>query len=141
MTTPGPEGTTPEPAPSLPAGPGVDVAAETSTTDPLANSVRRLYGQVSHWTAPRWQTAVDAPGAGALTRADLVHDLVQRLADLAAEAEGLPRRAVPRTDGDVSLPDQLRVVSADLVAAAPPPRVIAVAAEAVDSVRRQLVAT
>jgi hypothetical protein len=47
-------------------------------------------------------------------RADLVYALVQRLADLAADAEGQPRRGVPRLDSDLSLVDQVRVISADL---------------------------
>ena len=55
-----------------------------------------------------------------MSRADLVHRLVQEIANLAADAEGEPRRAVPRLDNDLALPDQLRVVAADLVAAGPP---------------------
>jgi hypothetical protein len=41
--------------------------------------------------------------------------LVQRLADLGAAAEGLPRRAVPRPEHDLVLPDQLAVMAADLL--------------------------
>lgn len=50
------------------------------------------------------------------SRADLVYGLVQRLADRAADAERRERRAVPRLD-DVVLPDQLRVMRDDLLAA------------------------
>lgn len=89
---------------------------------------------VSHWTPGRWRRTV--PGGG--TRADLVHGLVQRLADWAADAEGQPHRPVPRLDNDLALPDQLRVVASDLAAAAPPPDVRAAAAEAVNEVRRAI---
>jgi hypothetical protein len=66
----------------------------------------------------------------------VVHGLVQQLADWAADQEGQPRRPVPRLDSDLALPDQLRVVTTDLVAAAPPPDVRAAAAAAVDEVRQ-----
>ncbi|MFP5218341.1 MAG: hypothetical protein ACLGIG_01195, partial [Actinomycetes bacterium] len=39
--------------------------------------------------------------------------LAQRLADAAADAEGLPRRPLPRLD-DLVLPDQLAVTADDL---------------------------
>lgn len=67
-----------------------------------------------------------------MSRAERVHDLVQRLADAAAAAEGTPRRAVPRLDNDLALPDQLRVVAADaLTACAARPDVLADLASAV----------
>jgi hypothetical protein len=88
--------------------------------------------QVSHWTPGRWSRA--APGGG--TRADLMHALVQRLADWAADQEGRPRRSVPRLENDLALPDQLRVVASDLAATAAPPDVRAAAAAAVDEVRQ-----
>lgn len=43
-----------------------------------------------------------------------VHALVQRLADADADVSGRPRRAVPRLDNDLALPDQVRVLGADL---------------------------
>ncbi len=49
-----------------------------------------------------------------MTRADVVHGLVQRLADVVAEAESRPVRAVPRLENDLALPDQVRVMVADL---------------------------
>ncbi len=52
-----------------------------------------------------------------MSRAERVHELVQRLADAAADAEGSPRRPVPRLDNDLALTDQLRVVTADVLAA------------------------
>ena len=65
---------------------------------------------------PRWAavaTPATCPGPTWCTA------LVQQLADLAADAEGEPPRAVPRLDNDLALPDQLRVVAADLLAAGP----------------------
>ncbi|MBX6356261.1 MAG: hypothetical protein IRZ05_10475 [Micromonosporaceae bacterium] len=103
--------------------------------------MRRLVNQVSHWTPGRWSRTVPGVGAGAggsATCADLVHGLVQRLADWAADQEGQPRRPVPRLDSDLALPDQLRVVANDLVAAAPPEDVRAAAVAAVNEVRQAL---
>jgi hypothetical protein len=81
---------------------------QTTTADEFAASVRKLVGQVSHWTPSRW---------AASSRAVLMYDLVQRLADHTADAEGEPRRPVPRLANDLALPDQLRVVAADALAA------------------------
>jgi hypothetical protein len=91
--------------------------------------VGRLVDQVAHWTPRRWEITGAAP---------VVFDLVQRLADLAADAEGQPRRPVPRLDNDLALPDQLRVVTADLLAARPGEDVLAQAAERVSVARRAL---
>ena len=91
--------------------------------------VDRLVNQVGHWTPRRWAASGAAPA---------VFALVQRLADLAADAEGQPRRPVPRLDNDLALPDQLRVVSADLLAAAPGEALLAEAARAVTEVRGSL---
>jgi hypothetical protein len=44
-----------------------------------------------------------------------MHALVQALADLAADAEGQPRRPVPRLPNDTHLPDQLQVIGLDLL--------------------------
>lgn len=87
-------------------------------------------GQVAHWTPARWAT----PAKGGGTRAEAVYDLVQRLADLAADAERLPRRPVPRL-GELVLPDQLRVIATDLAAATPPPQVLAAATAAITTTR------
>jgi hypothetical protein len=51
-----------------------------------------------------------------MSRAERVYGLAQRLADAAADVEGAPRR-VPRLDNDLALPDQLRVLTADVLAA------------------------
>ncbi|GAA1038343.1 hypothetical protein GCM10009557_54070 [Virgisporangium ochraceum] len=85
------------------------------TTDELAVETRRLVDRVSTWTPPRW-AASSASGPG--TRADRFHALIQELADQAADAEGQPHRVVPRLSPDTALPDQLRVVVADLIEAA-----------------------
>jgi hypothetical protein len=76
-------------------------------------AVERLANWVSHWTPPRW-AASSASGDG--SPADVMYALVQRVADLAADAEGQPRRRVPRLDNDLALPDQLRVMAQDLAA-------------------------
>ncbi|NUR72710.1 MAG: hypothetical protein HOU81_17990 [Hamadaea sp.] len=76
-------------------------------SDTLAGQAELLVRQVAHWTPARW--------AG---RGDTVYALVQRLADAAAVAEGQPSRPVPRL-ADTALPDQVRVIVADLLAAAP----------------------
>jgi hypothetical protein len=98
------------------------------TADDFAISVERLVNQIGHWEQSRWST----PG-----RADVVHGLLQRLADLAADAEGRPHRPVPRPS-DLILPDQLRVLADDLVAARPPGSVLAHAASDVTTVRHAL---
>jgi hypothetical protein len=102
--------------------------------DRLAREVGRLVDQVAHWTPSRW-AASGASGSG--SRADLVYALVQDLADRAADAEGQPRRVVPRLAYDAALPDQLRVLAADLTAAGAP-AVLQTAAEAVLTTRRAL---
>jgi hypothetical protein len=79
-----------------------------TTADEFAATVRKLVGQISHWTPSRW---------AASSRATVVHELVQQLADRTADAEGEPHRAVPRLENDLALPDQLRVIAADAVAA------------------------
>jgi hypothetical protein len=76
-------------------------------TETLVRQTELLVGQIAHWTPARWKG-----------RGDAVHALVQRLADAGAQVEGEPLRPVPRL-ADTVLPDQLRVVVADLVAAQP----------------------
>jgi hypothetical protein len=96
--------------------------------DELSRAVSHLVNQVGHWTPERWSRPAAGAGPEARTRADLVYGLVQRIADRAADAEVVPRRMVPRLDSNLALPDQLRVVAADLVAAGPLPDVVATAA-------------
>lgn len=93
----------------------------------FATSIERLLNQVRHWEQPRWRGH----------RADQTATLVQLLADLGADAEGRPRRPVPR-EHDMILPDQLRVLADDLLAANPPPPVLAEATRAVEDLRAAL---
>ncbi|MDG9673149.1 MULTISPECIES: hypothetical protein [unclassified Micromonospora] len=101
----------------------------------LDKAVRLLVGQIAHWQQPRWAAAATA---GNVSRADLVHRLVQEVANLAADAEGQPRRVVPRLDNDLALPDQLRVVTADLLAADPGAEALTRAAAEVTATRGAL---
>ncbi|MFG2047085.1 hypothetical protein ACGFIW_06610 [Micromonospora sp. NPDC048935] len=98
----------------------------------LDQAVRLLVGQVGHWQQRRWAAVATT---GNVPRADLVHRLVQEVANLAADAEGQPRRVVPRLDNDLALPDQLRVVAADLMAAGADDEVLARAAAEVTATR------
>jgi hypothetical protein len=93
----------------------------------IAAATDRLRNPVRHWELPRWSAA---------GRADRAHALLQLLADLAADAEGRPRRPVPR-EHPMVLPDQIRVMADDLLAAAPEP-VLSTAATAVDELRATL---
>ena len=90
--------------------------SDPGSADEVQVVVDRLVGQVAHWTPSRWGAA---SGAFDRSRADVMHWLVQRLADLAAVAEGEPLRPVPRLDSDLALPDQLIVVTRDLLRATP----------------------
>ncbi|MFE9688782.1 hypothetical protein [Micromonospora sp. NPDC005806] len=101
----------------------------------LDRAVELLVRQVGHWAQPRWSAQAEG---GNVSRADLVHKLVQEIANLAADVAGEPRRDVPRLGSDLVLPDQLRVVAADLVTAGPPEPVLAEAAAAVARTRSAL---
>jgi hypothetical protein len=96
--------------------------------------VTRLANRVSRWTPPRWA----ASGRSGRSRAEIVHTLIQELADRAADVEGRPHRAVPRLDNDLALTDQLRVVAADLLAAADDRGALADAAARVSQAHRSL---
>jgi hypothetical protein len=97
----------------------------------LATSVARLHNQVRHWEQGRWWSR---PAGVSATRGDLTYALVQHLADLGADAEHRPRLVVPR-EHDMVLPDQLRVLADDLLAAQAPEPVLAEAVTAVDDLR------
>ncbi|WP_431880611.1 hypothetical protein [Micromonospora chalcea] len=101
----------------------------------LDRAVTLLVRQVGHWQQPRWSAKAEG---GNVSRADLVHKLVQEIANLAADAAGEPRREVPRLPSDQALPDQLRVVTADLTLADPAAPVLAEAAEAITRTRAAL---
>jgi len=96
-------------------------------------AVRRLLGHVGHWETGRWHAPAQAGG----TRGAVVFALVQRLADLAADAEQSRHRPVPRL-ADTVLPDQLRVLADDLIAAAPPAEVLISVTAAVSATREAL---
>lgn len=78
----------------------------------LRAAAAALLRRVEHWTQERW--ARPAAGDSGASRAEVVHGLVQRLADLAASVEGRPALPVPRLANDLALPDQVRVMVADL---------------------------
>ena len=79
---------------------------------------RELLPRLRRWNAASWSAAADRPRArprtGRPTRADVAAAVVQRLADLAADAEGGPHRAVPRLAG-VNPADQLAVMIDDVL--------------------------
>jgi hypothetical protein len=100
----------------------------------FAAAVDRLLHQVGHWEEPRWSAV---PGSAQPSRAETVHELVQRLADRTADAEKRARRPVPQA-GALVLADQLRVMRDDLVAAGPPDEVLKQATADVEAVHRSL---
>ena len=101
-------------------------AATLAGVTDFATAVDRLLNQVRHWEQPRWQN-----------RSDPTYALVQRLADLSADAEGRPHRPVPR-EHDMILPDQIRVLADDLLAADPSPTLLAEATAAVEGLRASI---
>ncbi|HLU29051.1 MAG TPA: hypothetical protein VKZ65_11480 [Glycomyces sp.] len=72
----------------------------------LERAIGRVVEGTRHWSPARWS----AEG-----RARAMHALVQTLADVCAEAEGEPRREVPRLAADLHLPEQLQVIGLDLL--------------------------
>jgi hypothetical protein len=124
------------------------------TANDFATSVERLLNQVGHWEQSHWSAPARAgarssvpagsssvprvvPAGSGPTKADSVYALVQDLADLAADTEGNPRRPVPRM-GDLTLPDQLRVMSDDLLAAGPSDDAFTLATDEVNATRHAL---
>ncbi|GGL07050.1 hypothetical protein [Mangrovihabitans endophyticus] len=114
------------------------------SADAFATAVDRLINQVGHWEQGRWSAAArpsgatgGAPAGSPPRRSDVVHALVQRLADLGAEAERRERRPVPRL-GDLLLPDQIRVMADDLVAAGAPEDTLARATDEIAAARQAL---
>jgi hypothetical protein len=97
-------------------------------------AVQRLIGQVGHWETGRWQAPA---GNAAGTRGEVVFTLIQRLADHAADTEQRRHRPVPRL-ADTVLPDQLRVMADDLLAATPPADVLTNATTDVTETRARL---
>ncbi|WP_051703855.1 hypothetical protein [Glycomyces sp. NRRL B-16210] len=70
----------------------------------LERAIGRVVEGTRHWSPARWSPLAPA-----------MHALVQALADITADAEGRPRRPVPRLSGDMHLPDQLQVIGLDLL--------------------------
>ena len=106
----------------------------------FATSVDRLINLVAHWEQGRWWSRPNlrhAAGSVPPTRADLAYGLVQRLADLGADADGRPRRPVPRLN-DMVLADQLRVMADDLLAADAGEDLLKLAADDVEALRHSL---
>ncbi|GGM16917.1 hypothetical protein ACFFX1_40890 [Dactylosporangium sucinum] len=101
--------------------------------DQLVAAVRKLVGQVAHWTPSRWAASSVVPGR---SRAEAFHATLQTLADATAAAEGAPSRPVPRLDNDLALPDQLRVLATDLGHHAP--EAVPAAVEALAALRHNL---
>ena len=79
--------------------------SEHSEHSDAAALARELLPRLRRWDAASWSVS---------TRAELVAEAVQRLADVGADAEGQPRRPVPRL-ADVTLADQLTVVVDDVL--------------------------
>ena len=100
----------------------------------LASATQRFASNVSRWTQPRWA----ASSRSGRSKADVAFELLQRVADLAAEAEGLEHRAVPRLDNDLAMGDQLRVLVADLLAAQPPAETLTGAIAMIDEAHREI---
>jgi hypothetical protein len=100
----------------------------------LRQAAQRLLAKVDHWGSARWAQPADQNQNQ--TRADEVSALVQQLADLAADAEGHPRRLVPRPEHDGGLPDQVRVMVSDLLAAMAPDEVLLTAAAKISAIMR-----
>jgi hypothetical protein len=110
----------------MPAGPQLRAAAG------------HLVNRVEHWTSIRWTQPAREGSDGHGTRADVLHGLVQRLADLCAGIEGRPVRAVPRLANDLALPDQLRVMVADLALVGAEDAVLRAAAADIDATAARL---
>ncbi len=127
----------------------------TDPTSALRVAAAALIGQIAHWTPSRYAAAAsvsvrNSAGRGAAglrpvsadgappTNADVLHALAQYLADVATGVEGVGRRTVPRLDVDLALPDQLTVLTADLVATRPGPAALSQAATVVEELRRAL---
>jgi hypothetical protein len=100
----------------------------------LNAAVERFVARVGHWDPDRWAK----PARAGRARADVVYDLVQSLADLSRRTEALPARPVPRLENHLALPDQVRVIAADLLVAGAPAEDVARAAGWIDATTRAL---
>ena len=89
---------------------------------------RELLPRLRRWDPASWSVPAELPGTGRPTRADVAAAALQRLADVAADAEGQPRRTVPLL-AEVSLADQLTVMVDDILRTDDPTAVRAAATE------------
>ena len=121
--------------------------------DRFRRSVGRLTTLLSYWTPPRFSAAASPLTGEAVTAlcsasgsavdmgatvADRLQVVAQVLADLGADAEGEPRRAVPRLPEPSALADQLTVLGEDLVAAHPDTAVLEQLTDRLDALRAAL---
>jgi hypothetical protein len=74
-----------------------------------------LLPRLRRWTPDSWAQ----PAGPGVSRAEVAATAVQRLADLGADAEGRPRRPVPRPP-DANPADQLAVMVDDILRTADP---------------------
>jgi len=112
------------------------------TTETIGRESRRVINGTAGWAPARWRLKTgEETGVGdGDTRATVMIELIQKLADLAADAEGRPRRVVPPPDHDTGLCDQLAVMSADLLGTDPDESTRASALAAIRQAHRQLFA-
>ena len=99
-----------------------DARSPDRPTASLEREAGSLVRRLRLWTPARWAaftTEVTPSGTtpSSLSRADLIHHLVQVLADAAAVLEHRPLRPVPRLGLDLVLADQLAVTADDVVRA------------------------
>ena len=87
----------------------IEHQTESAADERLLAEITVLLHRISRWTVDSWKIR-----ANARARSDAVFALVQRLADVAADAEHQPRRNVPRLD-ELMLVDQLTVMVHDVV--------------------------
>lgn len=89
------------------------MSAREQQTEPvdrrLLTETTALLHRIGRWTVDGWHIEVHGRA-----RSETVFALVQRLADVAADAEHQPRRIVPRLD-DPMLVDQLTVMVHDVL--------------------------
>lgn len=101
----------------------------------VAAAAAEMLPRLRRWDSASWSVAAQQPDARRWSRrpsrADVAAAVVQRLADLAADAEGQPRRTVPRVAG-VNLADQLTVMVDDILRTGDPATLRAAAIELSD---------
>ena len=90
---------------------------------------RELLPRLRRWDSASWSVPAVVHGEHVRrSRAETAAAVVQRLADVAADAEGRPRRPVPLL-ADVNLADQLTVMVDDILRTGEPAALRAAATE------------